>query len=79
MVLFVGDYDGSLGVFTEMAYLAQERGGNLYECWFFFMIQEDLRFDSLWCYNQKYVAFVNIKEMKHCYNLMKTYYMVHGR
>ena len=29
---FVGDYDGSLGVFTEMAYLAQERGGNLYKC-----------------------------------------------
>ena len=22
------DYDGALGVFTEMAYLAQERGGN---------------------------------------------------
>ena len=32
MGFFVGDYDGSLGVFTEMAYLAQERGGNLYKC-----------------------------------------------
>lgn len=25
--MFVEDYDGALGVFTEMAYLAQESGG----------------------------------------------------
>ena len=26
---FTEDYDGALGVFTEMAYLAQERGGKI--------------------------------------------------